>query len=124
MKMLKLKRALQSCCCSAQKNTVVIGAHSSCGNNQQLCARVPLASWICEHNTSRIFSLELKILRAELLHEVSLSVIQLKLDTSYLLDPLCFCTHPGGDAERSCEAQSGNLATPGVREFGKERSQL
>lgn len=51
---------------------------------------------------SRIFSIELKVLRAELLHEVSLSAIQLKLDTSYVLDPLCFC-NPGGDAERSCE---------------------
>lgn len=50
---------------------------------------------------SRIFSL--KVLRAQLLHEVSLSIIQLKLDTSYVLDPLWFCS-PGGDAERLCEA--------------------
>lgn len=65
----------------------------------------------------------LKSSQAELLHEISLSVIQLKFDTSYVLDPLWFCS-PGGDAERLCEAQSGNLAALGVRECAKERSQL
>lgn len=35
--------------------------------------------------------------------EVSLSIIQLKLDTSNELNPLWFCS-PGGDAEKPCEA--------------------
>lgn len=52
--------------------------------------------------------------------EVSLSTIQLKLDTSNEPDPLCFCS-PGENAERPCEAQSGNLPTLGAKEFGEER---